>query len=83
MDKELQLEKFDRHKWPTNGYIDRSTASLGRKMAEGRLLYCTLDMTYFCICLLQSRPMAGFGAFLTHVFFLFTTGRRKELIEDF
>ena len=27
--------------------------------------------------------MAGFGAFLTHVYFLFTTGRRKELIEDF
>ena len=23
--------------------------------------------------------MAGFGAFLTHVFFFFTTGRRKEL----
>ena len=22
--------------------------------------------------------MAGFGAFLTHVFFFFTTGRRKE-----
>ena len=35
------------------------------------------------ICILQSQPMAGFGAFLTHVFFLFTTGRRKELIEDF
>ena len=31
----------------------------------------------------QSQPMAGFGAFLTYVFILFTTGRRKELIEDF
>ena len=27
--------------------------------------------------------MAGFGAFLTHVFFFFTTGRRKELKEEF
>ena len=26
--------------------------------------------------------MAGFGGFLTHVFF-FTTGRRKELKDDF
>ena len=27
--------------------------------------------------------MAGFGAFLTHVFFFFITGRRKELKEDY
>ena len=40
--KNYSCEKFDRHKWPTNGYIGRSTASLGRNMAGGRLLYCRL-----------------------------------------
>ena len=35
------------------------------------------DFTSFCICIPQSQPMAGFGAFLTYRFF-FTTGRRKD-----
>ena len=29
-----------------------------------------LDFTSFCICIPQSRPMAGFGAFLTYLFSL-------------
>ena len=36
-----------------------------------------LDFTSFCICIPQSWPMAGFGTFLTYLFF-FTTGRRKD-----
>ena len=36
-----------------------------------------LDFTSFCICIPQSRPMAGFGTFLTY-FFFFATGRRKD-----
>ena len=40
--KNYSCEKFDRHKWPTNCYIDWSIASLGRKMANGRPLYYTL-----------------------------------------
>ena len=36
-----------------------------------------LDLTSFCICIPQSRPMACFGTFLTYLFF-FTTGRRKD-----
>ena len=35
------------------------------------------DFTSFCICIPQSRPMAGFGTFLTYLFF-FATGRRKD-----
>ena len=38
--KELHT-KNDWHKWPTNGCIDQSTASLGQNMTDGQLLYCT------------------------------------------
>ena len=34
---------------------------------------------FFCICVLQSRPMAGFGAFLTHVFFSLPQEEEKNL----
>ena len=49
---------------------------------RGRTLFLQLDcfrldFTSFCICIPQSWPMAGFGAFLTYLFF-FTTGRRKN-----
>ena len=49
---------------------------------EGRTLFLQLgcfglDFTSFCICIHQSRPMAGFGTFLTYLFF-FITGRRKD-----
>jgi len=37
--KELVAKKY---KWPTNGYIDQSTALFGWKMADGQPLYCTL-----------------------------------------
>ena len=36
-----------------------------------------LDFTSFCICMPQSWPMVGFGAYLTYSFF-FATGRRKD-----
>ena len=42
VNKDYNDEKHDRQKWPTNGCTDRSTAFLGRKMADGRPLYCTL-----------------------------------------
>ena len=41
-----------------------------------------LDFISFCICIPQSRPMAGFGTFLTYLFF-FTTGRRKDEVDVF
>ena len=36
---------------------------------------------FFLYCILQSRPMAGFGAFLTHVFFSLL--QEEELKEEF
>ena len=38
---------------------------------------------FFCICILQSRPMAGFGAFLTHVFFSLLQEEEKNLKKNF
>ena len=42
-----------------------------------QLGYFGLDFTSFYICIPQSWPMAGFGTFLTYLFF-FTTRRRKD-----
>ena len=44
-------------------------------LSQGRSLFLQLgcfwlDFTSFCICIPQSRPMAGFGAFLTYLFSL-------------
>ena len=60
--KELQLQRFDRHNWPTNyptttnGYIDWSAASLGQKMANGwpsDACVCVYNIRMFmCILLL-------------------------------
>ena len=38
---------------------------------------------FFFICILQSRPMAGFGAFLTHVFFSLLQEEEKNLKKNF
>ena len=42
-----------------------------------------VDITSFCICILQSQPMAGFGAFLTHVFFSLPQQEEKNLKKIF
>ena len=42
-----------------------------------------LDITSFCICILQSRPMTDFGAFLTHVFFSLPQEEEKNLKKIF
>ena len=54
---------------------------------EGRTLFLQLgcfglDFTSFCICIPQNQPMASFGAFLTHLFFL-STGRRKDEADEY
>ena len=57
---------------------------------EGRTVFLQLgcfglDFISFCICIPQSWPMAGFGTFLTCLFF-FTIRRRKDeanVLSDF
>ena len=56
-----------------------------RSLFEGSTLFLQLgcfglDFTSFCICIPQSWPMAGFGAFLTYLFFLPQEERKMKFL---